>query len=77
MIYRDKNNIEIKDGENILFSLEDIVEPSGYNKYATNVELCFWSEIEKRYIPFSEQYNQTFIKDCEKIKVECKKKVYL
>lgn len=73
MIYRDKNNKEIKDDEVILFTHEDKIEPTGFNKYAVNVKLCFWSENEKRYIPFSENYDETFIKDCERINLKTNK----
>lgn len=74
MKYHDTNNNEIKDGDALLFALEDIVEKTGFNKFVTDVKLCFWSENEKRYIPFSEQYDQTFIRDSEIIKNRTKQK---
>ena len=74
MKYHDTNNNEIKDGDVLLFSLEDKVEKSGFNKFVTDVQLCFWSKIEKRYIPFSEQYDHSFIKECEVVKNEVNQK---
>lgn len=68
MIYRDKNNNEIKDGDAILVSLQDSQEKTGYNKFVTDVELCFWSKIENRYIPFSEVYDHNYIEVAEIVK---------
>lgn len=67
MKYHDKNNKEIKNEDVILFSLEDEMEPTGYNKFATDVKLCFWSENEKRYIPFKENFTHTHIPEVERI----------
>lgn len=67
MEYLDKNKKEITDGDTILFVHEDNVEPGGFNKRVSNVKLCFWSGIEKRYIPFSEAYEEGNINDGEVI----------
>ncbi len=56
MKYHDQNKKQIIDGDTILFVNEDKVEPNGFSKTVSNVKLCFWSDIEKRYIPFSELY---------------------
>jgi len=63
--YIDKYKKEIKDGDILLFSHEDSVQPSGFSKYITNVELCFWSDIEERYIPFSEIYDEELLEEAE------------
>ena len=68
MKYHDTNNNEIKDGDALLFSLEDNIEKTGFNKFVTDVQLCFWSKNEKRYIPFSEQYDRNYIKESEIVK---------
>lgn len=75
MIWRDKENNEIKDGNALLFTLEDKVEKTGFNKFVTDVQLCFWSENEKRYIPFSEQYDHNFIKESEIVKNQVNQKL--
>lgn len=72
MEYQDKFKQVVKDGSTILFSLEDSVEPSGFNKVVSSVKLCFWSNIEKRYIPFSENYNGSNLDDLEVIKNDLK-----
>ena len=73
MTYKDKNKKEIKDDNVVLFTHEDSVEPTGYYSYATNIKLCFWSENEKRYIPFSEINEKTVIEDCEVINLRTEK----
>jgi len=65
MTFHDKNGKYIKDDDLILFTHEDSVEPSGESKYASLVKLCFWSDIEKRYIPFSEVYDSAPVKSGE------------
>lgn len=72
MKYKDTNNINIKDGDALLFTLEDELEKTGFNKYVTDVQLCFWSKNENRYIPFSEQYETTFIKETEIVRNQVK-----
>ena len=67
MIYQDKNKKEIKDGDGILFTHEDSVEPKGYSRYLTNVKLCFWSQNEKKYIPLSEIDEKSVIVEGEVI----------
>lgn len=64
----------IQDGDVLLFTHEDSVEPTGQNKYITNVALCFYSDIEKRYIPFSEgnrefEAGKMMIEDAEVVKI--------
>ena len=74
MIYLDKNKQEIKDSDGILLTHEDSVEPTGYSRYVTNVKLCFWCENEKRYIPFSEIYEQSATQEeCEVINLRTEK----
>ena len=72
MRYTEKNNLEVKDGDTLLFTLKDEVEPTGFNKYALDVKLCYWSENEKRYIPFQERYDHAHIKEAEKITLRTK-----
>lgn len=67
MKYFDLNKKEIQNDDTVLFSHEDSQEPSGFNRRVSNVKLCFWSEIERRYIPFSEVYSNPNIKDVEVI----------
>lgn len=68
MEIKDKNGIEIKDNNILLLTYEDSVEPTGYNKVATNVKLCYWSDIEERYIPLSELNQEGIIVEGEIIK---------
>jgi len=70
MIYQDKNKTEIKDNDGVLFTHEDSVETTGYSRYVTNVKLCFWSENEKRYIPFSEIDEESVIAEGEVINLK-------
>lgn len=65
MDFIDQNNTLINDGDALLFSHEDKLEPSGYSRYITNVRLCFWSENEKRYIPLIEQYKDGVVDESE------------
>jgi hypothetical protein len=53
MEFKDKNNQTIKDGDAILFSLEDEMEIGGFAKIVSNVELCFYSKQLDRYLPLS------------------------
>jgi len=73
MIYLDKNKQEIKDSDGILLTHEDSVETTGYFRYVTNVKLCFWSENEKRYIPFSEIDEESVIAEGEVINLRTEK----
>ncbi|AUS06461.1 hypothetical protein [Pseudotamlana carrageenivorans] len=74
MTFRDKNNRDIKDGDAVIFTHEDSVEPTGFNKRVTEERLCFWSAIEGRYIPFKEVYDFPLIKDAERVRndLNCK-----
>lgn len=74
MTYRDRNNQDIKDGDAVIFTHEDSVDPKGIKKRVTDVRMCFWSAIEGRYIPFKEVYDHTFIKDAERVRndLNCK-----
>ena len=73
MIYLDKNKQEIKDNDGVLFTHEDPVEITGYSRYVTSVKLCFWSENEKRYIPFSEIDEESVIAEGEVINLRTEK----
>ena len=73
MIYLDKNKQEIKDNDGGLLTHEDSVEPTGYSRYVTNVKLCFWSENEKRYIPFSEIAEESVIVEGEVVNLRTEK----
>ena len=73
MIHLDKNKQEIKDSDGLLLTHEDSVEPTGYSRYVTNVKLCFWSENEKRYIPFSEIDEESVIAEGEVINLRTEK----
>ena len=73
MIYLDKNKQEIKDSDGILLTHKDSVETTGYSRYVTNVKLCFWSENEKRYIPFSEIDEESVIAEGEVINLRTEK----
>jgi len=54
MEFKDQSERVIKDGDALLFSVEDSLEPSGYGRFVTDVKLCCWCANEKRYIPLSE-----------------------
>lgn len=69
MTYTDNHNAEIKDGDALLFALEDSVEPTGFYKFVTPVQLCFYSEIEKRFIPLKENFTEGDV-DAEIIKIQ-------
>lgn len=72
MIYKDKYNREIKDGDTLLSQFKDEVEPSGFNKVVSKVRLCFWSKIEQRYIPFLETEKEEIITNTEIINNDIK-----
>ncbi len=54
MNFTDNSKQVIKDGDALLFSMEDSQEPSGYGRFVTNVKLCHWCNVQKRYIPLQE-----------------------
>lgn len=63
MEFTDKNKTEIKDEDNLLISLDDEMEPGGKGMFVTNVKLCFYDGITKKYIPLSEYYKSGSVKD--------------
>lgn len=68
MNWKDKYDRDIKDGQTLLGTYEDSVEPSGFMKCVNKVRLCFWCDNENRFIPFKEQYVNGKIDNLEIIK---------
>lgn len=58
MKYKDKHGTEIRTGHTVLASHQDTQEPSGFSKVVSDVQLCFYSKNEKRYVPFKDEYTK-------------------
>lgn len=66
--YRDKNDRVIEVGRNLLFTLEDSVEITGFNKFVRKVEMCFYIPETGRYSPMEDVLVDGINKEIEIIK---------
>ena len=64
----DRNGIKVVNNSLLLFELGDEVELGGYNRYVTDVQLCFWCDITNKYIKLSDMYENGIIDNAKVVR---------